>query len=70
MGVDQFAVYLMHDQIDQTLEAYGHQIIPPLSKPKAIWCGFRTILHADSGQTARAWLIIDRTTSGCSLSIR
>jgi len=28
MGVDQFAVYLMHDQPEQTLEAYGREIIP------------------------------------------
>lgn len=28
LGVDQFAIYLMHDQMDQTLEAYGSLIIP------------------------------------------
>jgi hypothetical protein len=26
LGVDQFALYLMHDQIDETLEAYGREI--------------------------------------------
>ncbi|HUO45515.1 MAG TPA: TIGR03842 family LLM class F420-dependent oxidoreductase [Acidimicrobiia bacterium] len=31
LGVDQFAVYLMHDQMDETLEAYGAEIIPSLS---------------------------------------
>lgn len=31
LGVDQFAVYLMHDQMDETLEAYGAEIIPRLS---------------------------------------
>jgi hypothetical protein len=28
--VDQFAIYLMHDQMDATLEAYGRSIIPTL----------------------------------------
>ena len=30
IGVDQFAVYLMHDQPEDTLAAYGTQIIPVL----------------------------------------
>ena len=30
LGVDQFAVYLMHDQPDATLSAYGRLIIPEL----------------------------------------
>ena len=30
LGVDQFAVYLMHDQPDETLSAYGRLIIPEL----------------------------------------
>ena len=30
-GVDQFAVYLMHDQPGDTLAAYGREIIPVLS---------------------------------------
>jgi probable F420-dependent oxidoreductase len=30
IGVDQFAIYLMHDQAPQTLDAYGDQIIPTL----------------------------------------
>ncbi len=30
LGVDQFAVYLMHDQMEATLEAYGRDIIPAL----------------------------------------
>ena len=28
LGVDQYAVYLMHDQMDETLAAYGRDVIP------------------------------------------
>ena len=28
MGVDQFGIYLMHDDLEGTLEAYGEQVIP------------------------------------------
>jgi probable F420-dependent oxidoreductase len=31
LGVDQFAVYLQHDAKDETLAAYGEQIIPAVS---------------------------------------
>jgi probable F420-dependent oxidoreductase len=31
LGADQFALYLMHDQMEETLEAYGADIIPRLS---------------------------------------
>ncbi|MEE2696922.1 MAG: TIGR03842 family LLM class F420-dependent oxidoreductase [Actinomycetota bacterium] len=31
LGVDQFAIYLMHDQKDETLDAYGGRIIPALA---------------------------------------
>ena len=31
LGVDQFAIYLMHDQKDETLTAYGQRIIPALA---------------------------------------
>ena len=31
LGVDQFAIYLMHDQKDETLNAYGQRIIPHFS---------------------------------------
>ena len=31
LGVDQFALYLMHDQKEQTLAAYGAEIIPKLT---------------------------------------
>ncbi|MEL6890514.1 MAG: TIGR03842 family LLM class F420-dependent oxidoreductase [Actinomycetota bacterium] len=31
LGVDQFAIYLMHDQKDETLNAYGQRIIPALT---------------------------------------
>ena len=30
LGVDQFAIYLMHDQKDETLNAYGQRIMPAL----------------------------------------
>jgi hypothetical protein len=30
LGVDQFAAYLMHDQLDATLAAYGASVIPLL----------------------------------------
>ncbi len=30
MGVDQFAIYLMHDANEATMEAYGQEIIPAL----------------------------------------
>jgi alkanesulfonate monooxygenase SsuD/methylene tetrahydromethanopterin reductase-like flavin-dependent oxidoreductase (luciferase family) len=31
LGVDQFAIYLQHDDKEHTLEAYGSQILPQLS---------------------------------------
>jgi alkanesulfonate monooxygenase SsuD/methylene tetrahydromethanopterin reductase-like flavin-dependent oxidoreductase (luciferase family) len=31
IGVDQFAVYLMHDQPGDTLDAYGREVIPALA---------------------------------------
>jgi len=31
LGVGQFALYLMHDQAAQTLDAYGNEIIPALT---------------------------------------
>jgi probable F420-dependent oxidoreductase len=30
LGADQFNIYLMHDAMDETLEAYGREIIPAL----------------------------------------
>ena len=30
IGVDQFSIYLMHDQQEQTLDAYGESVIPRL----------------------------------------
>lgn len=32
LGVDQFALYLMHDQQQETLQAYGDTILPALGK--------------------------------------
>ena len=31
LGVDQFAIYLMHDQQDETLDAYGRGIVPVMT---------------------------------------
>ena len=31
LGVNQFAIYLMHDQREQTLDAYGETVIPALA---------------------------------------
>jgi hypothetical protein len=30
LGVDQFNIYLMHDAMEETLKAYGEEIIPAL----------------------------------------
>lgn len=32
IGCDRFAVYLMHDDEDATLDAYGSEIVPALSR--------------------------------------
>ena len=32
LGVDQFNIYLMHDAMDETLDAYGEEIIPGLEE--------------------------------------
>ena len=32
LGVDQFAVYLQHDDMDATLEAYGNRVIPGVAE--------------------------------------
>jgi hypothetical protein len=31
LGVDQFAIYLMHDAQEATLDAYAREVIPALS---------------------------------------
>jgi hypothetical protein len=31
LGVDQFAIYLQHDDKQHTLDAYGQHIIPTLA---------------------------------------
>jgi hypothetical protein len=36
LGVDQFNVYLMHDAMDETLEAYGREIMPELGTRSAV----------------------------------
>jgi probable F420-dependent oxidoreductase len=36
LGVDQFNIYLMHDAKEETLEAYGKEIIPPLEVQPAV----------------------------------
>jgi probable F420-dependent oxidoreductase len=36
MGVDQFNIYLMHDAMEATLDAYGAEIIPALEAKHAV----------------------------------
>lgn len=36
LGVDQFAIYLMHDREPETLDAYGSEIIPALAELAAV----------------------------------
>jgi probable F420-dependent oxidoreductase len=36
LGVDQFNVYLMHDAMDETLDAYGSEIMPALGAKSAV----------------------------------
>ncbi|MDQ2673008.1 MAG: TIGR03842 family LLM class F420-dependent oxidoreductase [Actinomycetota bacterium] len=36
LGADQFNVYLMHDAMEETLEAYGEEIIPLLGSRSAV----------------------------------
>jgi probable F420-dependent oxidoreductase len=36
LGVDQFNIYLMHDAMDETLDAYGAEIIPTLGTRSAV----------------------------------
>jgi hypothetical protein len=32
LGVDQFAIYLQHDDKDHTLQAYGERILPAVAE--------------------------------------
>jgi probable F420-dependent oxidoreductase len=36
LGVDQFNIYLMHDAMEETLDAYGEEIIPALEARSAV----------------------------------
>jgi probable F420-dependent oxidoreductase len=36
MGVNQFNIYLMHDAMEETLDAYGREIIPALEAKSAV----------------------------------
>ena len=36
LGVDQFNIYLMHDAMEETLDAYGKEIIPALGTKSAV----------------------------------
>lgn len=36
LGADQFNIYLMHDAMEETLEAYGKEIIPALGERTAV----------------------------------
>ena len=35
LGADQFNIYLMHDATDETLDAYGREIMPALGAKSA-----------------------------------
>jgi hypothetical protein len=32
LGADQFAIYLMHDQKEETLRAYARELLPALAR--------------------------------------
>ena len=32
LGVDQFAIYLQHDDKDHTLQAYGERVMPAVAE--------------------------------------
>jgi probable F420-dependent oxidoreductase len=36
LGVDQFNIYLMHDAMEETLDAYGEEIVPALEARPAV----------------------------------
>ena len=36
LGADQFNIYLMHDAMEETLDAYGEEIIPALGAPSVV----------------------------------
>jgi probable F420-dependent oxidoreductase len=36
LGVDQFNIYLMHDAMEETLDAYGEEIIPAVGAPSTV----------------------------------
>jgi hypothetical protein len=36
LGVNQFNIYLMHDAKEETLDAYGEEIIPTLLTQSAV----------------------------------
>ncbi|MEW6635472.1 MAG: TIGR03842 family LLM class F420-dependent oxidoreductase, partial [Actinomycetota bacterium] len=36
LGADQFNIYLMHDAMEETLDAYGEEIIPALGARSAV----------------------------------
>jgi hypothetical protein len=36
LGADQFNIYLMHDAMEETLDAYGEEIIPALEAKSAV----------------------------------
>ena len=42
MGTDHFAIYLMHDAEDATLDAYGQSILPVLTGTAAAWSPHRS----------------------------
>ena len=48
-GTDHFAIYLMHDAEDATLDAYGQSILPVLAGTAAAWSPHRSTLAPATG---------------------
>ena len=46
LGVDQFNIYLMHDAMDATLDAYGSDVIPAMAHEVGVRGGGRRRGHA------------------------
>ena len=58
LGVDQFNVYLMHDAMDATLDAYGAEVIPAMSLVARLVAGVEhqvvAVRVAEEGHVAHA----------------
>lgn len=58
LGVDQFAIYLMHDAAEETLEAYRSEVIPALGRsrmPAVDWPGLRSAAVAAASRGYAPW---------------